>query len=167
MRPKALVDAGPIVAYLRADDEFHDWAVLQFGRFPKLTTCEAVLAEACARLAYYRLDQSKVLALLSRGSLEIGFEITPHAERISRLMLKYRNRPMDLADACLVAMTERFSECLVITLDASDFRVYRRHEREVVPYVCPPPRRRRGSLGTPGKLLERPTSTVPLRSPLA
>jgi len=44
---------------------------------------------------------------------------------------------MDLADACLVAMSERVSDCLVVTLDRSDFSVYRRHERQVVPFISP------------------------------
>jgi predicted nucleic acid-binding protein len=52
-------------------------------------------------------------------------------------MKKYNNRPMDLADACLVAMSEQFSDCVVVTLDEEDFRVYRRHERQVIPFISP------------------------------
>jgi hypothetical protein len=42
-----------------------------------------------------------------------------------------------LAHACLVAMTEHFSDFLVVTLDREDFAVYRRHERQVVPFLSP------------------------------
>ena len=44
---------------------------------------------------------------------------------------------MDFADACLVTMTERVSNSVVVTLDGADFSIYRRHEREVVPYISP------------------------------
>jgi len=51
-------------------------------------------------------------------------------------MRKYAGVPMSLADACLVRMTEVLPEPLVLTTDA-DFRIYRRHGRQVVPCVLP------------------------------
>lgn len=137
MPQRVLIDAGPLVSYLRARDEFHSWAVEQFKRFPQFITCEAVLAEACARLAYYGNDQSAVVDLVLAGAVTIGFAAKPSAERLSRLMKKYADQPMDLADACLVVMTEQTSDSVIVTLDASDFSVYRRHEREVIPYIAP------------------------------
>lgn len=138
MPQSVLVDAGPIVAFLRAKDSFHGWAVGQFKRFPNLKTCEAVLAESCARLAYYGDDQSRVIELVMTGALSVDFAAGSFASRISKLMKKYHDQPMDLADACLVVMTEKTSNSLVVTLDSSDFAVYRRHEREVIPYISPP-----------------------------
>ena len=132
-----LIDAGPVVAFLRARDCFHKWAVEQFTRFPRFTTCEAVLAESCARLAYYGDDQSRVVDLLLSGALTIDFNANSAASRISKLMKKYRHQPMDLADACLVVMAEKISNSVVVTLDTSDFAVYRRHEREVIPHISP------------------------------
>jgi len=137
MPQRVLIDAGPIVGYLVGSDEHHDWSVKQFGRFERFLTCEAVLAEACARLDYFGMDQSKVIDLLNTGSLAVDFEVMQHADRVARLMKKYADQPMDFADACLVTMTERFSESLVITLDAEDFSIYRRHEREIVPFNAP------------------------------
>jgi predicted nucleic acid-binding protein len=52
-------------------------------------------------------------------------------------MQKYGDQPMDFADACLVVMAEQLPDSVIVTLDATDFSVYRRHEREVVPYVSP------------------------------
>ena len=101
------------------------------------STCEAVLAEACARLAYYREDQSGVVDLLVEGALVTEFDVNRSADRVSRLMKKYADQPMDFADACIVAMSEQVSDCLVVTLDHNDFSVYRRHEREVVPFLSP------------------------------
>jgi predicted nucleic acid-binding protein len=125
------------VAFLRVRDQYHAWAVEQFKRFPQFITCEAVLAEACARLAYEGDDQSRVLDLLRTGALALDFDAAPAAPRLSALMKKYADRPMDLADACLVVMTEQMPDSVVVTLDASDFAVYRRHERHVIPHIAP------------------------------
>lgn len=138
MPRKVLIDAGPIVAYLSAADRFHGWAVEQFKRFPSFATCEPVLAEACARLAYYRFDQSRVVELVMRGCLIIDFNVVSHTDRLLQLMRKYAARPMDLADACLVVMTEQNPQSVVVTLDAKDFAVYRRHGRSIIPHLTPP-----------------------------
>jgi uncharacterized protein len=138
MPKKVLIDAGPLVAYLReAEGKHHLWAVEQFKRFSEFSTCEAVLAEACARLSYCGEDQSRVVDLLVDGALAADFDANGSAERVSRLMKKYADQPMDFADACLVAMSERVSDCLIVTLDHQDFTVYRRHEREVIPFISP------------------------------
>ena len=57
-------------------------------------------------------------------------------EAVLRLMGKYADMPMSLADACLVRMTETFSDPVLLTTD-SDFRIYRRHSRQVIPCVMP------------------------------
>jgi predicted nucleic acid-binding protein len=137
MRARALIDAGPLVSYLIARDQWHDWAVEQFKRFPTFATCDAVLAEACARLAYYGHDQSRVIDFLVQGAVTADFSAARAAARISKVMKKYASRPMDFADACLVVMTEQVQNCVVVTLDAKDFSVYRRHEREVIPFLSP------------------------------
>ena len=51
-------------------------------------------------------------------------------------MKKYSDTPMDFVDACLVSMTEAKRDCRLITLD-SDFRVYRRFERQTIPLIIP------------------------------
>jgi uncharacterized protein len=137
MPRSVLIDAGPIVAFLRSGDRYHRWAVEQFNRFSHFNTCEAVLAEACARLAYYGDRQSLVVDMVIAGVLSVDFSACPAAERISRLMKKYGDQPMDLADACLVVMTEQVADSLIVTLDERDFAIYRRHERQVIPYVSP------------------------------
>jgi uncharacterized protein len=137
MPKSVLLDAGPLVAYLRQGETHHAWAVEQFKRFAQFSTCEAVLAEACARLAYYHEDPVRVVELVREADLSVGFLVKPNADRIVRLMRKYGDRPMDFADACIVAMSEQASDCLVVTLDYEDFSIYRRHEREVIPFLCP------------------------------
>jgi len=55
---------------------------------------------------------------------------------VLRLMQKYAQTPMSLADACLVRMTETLADAVLLTTD-TDFRIYRRHSRQVVPCVMP------------------------------
>ena len=67
----------------------------------------------------------------------MDFDSNTAAERLGRLMRKYAGQPMDLADACLVVMAERFEDCAVLTLDRKHFSIYRRHDREAVPFLAP------------------------------
>lgn len=115
----------------------HEWAKKQFGRHSQFVTCAAVLAEACARLAYAGQKQSRVLEMVAAGALTLDFTEAAHISCLIRLMDKYANRPMDLADACLVVMAEETRDVMIYTLDREDFSIYRRHGREVVPFTSP------------------------------
>jgi predicted nucleic acid-binding protein len=66
----------------------------------------------------------------------VSFELAKHVEPVTKLMEKYSEVPMSLADACLVRMTEALAEPVILTTD-TDFRIYRRHGRQVVPCVTP------------------------------
>lgn len=99
-------------------------------------TCEAVLSEA-----FFLVGPSgrKALAgFLRRGLVQVRFDLRSEREPVLRLMDKYGNLPMSLADACLVRMTETLADPLVLTTDA-DFRIYRRHSRQAVPCMVPRP----------------------------
>ena len=137
MPRKNLVDAGPIIALLDRKDEYHDWAAEQFSRFDSFATCEAALAEACARLAYAGFDQTAVIRLVDEGVLKLAFDTSRNLGRIIALMEKYRDLPMDFADACLVTMSEENKDSLVVTLDQRDFSVYRRYGRQAIPVLTP------------------------------
>jgi hypothetical protein len=136
MPRKNLIDAGPIVAYL-TDEAHHTWAAEQFSRFDAFETCEAALSEACARLAYAGYDQTAVIRLVDEGVLKLTFDAAYNLGRILALMEKYRDLPMDFADACLVTMSEEEKDSLVVTLDKKDFSVYRRYGRQAVPVLTP------------------------------
>lgn len=62
--------------------------------------------------------------------------LEPHVDDLRRLMWRYRDQRMSLADACLVRMSEQISGCRVMTLHAH-FRRYRRHGRGVIPIIAP------------------------------
>ena len=135
MAGSVLVDAGFVVALLSNRDTHHGWAAAQGPQFaPPWSTCEAALSEAF-HLVGVRGAPS-LSALLQRGSLLVAFELAKDLEPVLKLMQKYSNVPMSLADGCLVRMTETFANPILLTTDA-DFRVYRRHSRRVVPCMTP------------------------------
>ena len=82
----------------------------------------------------------KVLTLLARGDLVLdpAFDFDAEIPRLLELCRKYSDASMDLADACLVRMTELTARCKVWTVDRDDFSTYRRHGRHAVPCEFPP-----------------------------
>ena len=135
MAGNVLVDAGFVVALLSNRDTHHGWAATQAPQFaPPWSTCEAALSEAF-HLVGVRGAPS-LIALLRRRSVLVAFNLAKELKSVLKLMQKYSDVPMSLADACLVRMTETFADPVVLTTDA-DFRVYRRHSRHVVPCVTP------------------------------
>ncbi len=132
-----LVDTGPIVALLVAEDAHHAWAQRIWGELePPLLTCEAVLSEAQFLIARFGGNPRSVLEFVRRGALHIAFDLETEVKRLLELEQAYRDVPMSLADACLVAMTEKSPRCRVITTD-SHFRIYRRHRRQLIPVLMP------------------------------
>ncbi|HKA54492.1 MAG TPA: pilus assembly protein [Candidatus Binatia bacterium] len=138
MAEKVLIDTGPIVAVLIAKDQHHQWARGQFASLsPPLFTCEAVLSEAQFLVQNFGGDPVAVLDMITKGVLHVTFEVEAEIARLRKLQRTYRNVPMSLADACLVRMAELHASSRVFTID-SDFRIYRRHDRQVIPVLTPP-----------------------------
>jgi len=135
MAGNLLVDAGFLVALLSRRDEHHTWAVKQATQHPPpWRTCESVLSEAFHLLGTRGL--APLTALLNRRAVIISFNFSDEMEPVLKLLQKYSNVPMSFADARLVRMTETLSNPIVLTTD-SDFRIYRRHSRQVIPCVMP------------------------------
>jgi len=133
---KAIADTGFVVAFLNRDDRYHDWASeLGRGVSDPLLTCEAVLAETAFKVE----SVDRVLALLQDGFLKVAFDLTKNVEEVLELAERYRDRTPDLADLCLIRMSELYDDLPVLTVDESDFRTYRRNRREIIPIVCQPP----------------------------
>ena len=135
MARNIIVDAGFIVALLSNRDAHHQWAAAQAAELPPpWSTCESVLSEA-----YHLLGQrglTSLSALLRRRAITIAFKFAENIEPVARLIEKYSDVPMSLADACLVRMTETLANPVLLTTD-SDFRLYRRHSRQVIPCITP------------------------------
>lgn len=135
MAGSIVVDAGFVTALLSRRDTNHAWAK---GQAPRLAlpwlTCDAALAEAFHLLG--PRGGPALVTLLRRGALMPAFVLGPEMESVLRLMTKHSDQPMSLADACLVRMTEILPDPLLVTTD-TDFQVYRRHGRQVVPCLMP------------------------------
>ena len=132
-----LLDTGPLVSFLASGLVHHAWTVEQWKRLrPPLLTCEPVLSEAAFLLKRERRDTDALFALLERGVIRVALAVQEEQADLRALMRRYRNRPMSLADACLVRLSEIHADGEVFTLDA-DFRIYRRHGNKVIPVLMP------------------------------
>ena len=134
-----LVDTGPLVAFFDRGDRYHHWAKEQWTQAPvPLLSCEAVFAEAAYLLQERAgLNPAKVLALVERKVTSMPFSLEQNAAPVARLLERYRDLEMQLADACLVRMSELKRDCRVFTIDREEFEIYRRFERQLIPLVAP------------------------------
>ncbi len=134
---KAIADTGLLVAFANRDDRHHEWAVGLASRASEpLLTCEAVLAET----AFHLQSVEITLAMVRDRLVTVAFSCNDHLPELAALAKRFRHRQPDLADLCLIRMSELHPRHAVITVDREDFRVYRRNKREVIPVVCPPER---------------------------
>jgi predicted nucleic acid-binding protein len=126
-----LLDTGPLVAFLSANDNHHERAKRLFDTCEApFRTCEAVLAEACFLMQ--KVDSSgpaDIVALGRSGLYDVSLSVDDHWSEIEALLRKYASRRISLADACLIRCAELHEDPRVLTFD-SDFRVYRWHKRK-------------------------------------
>jgi predicted nucleic acid-binding protein len=121
-----LLDTGPLVALLSENDANHARARQMFADcLPPLRSCEAVVAEACFLMRkVHRAGPAEVAALGRRGLYTIAISVDEHWIAIEALLKKYADRPISLADACLIRCAEIHEEPRILTFDR-DFSVYR------------------------------------------
>ncbi len=132
---KGIADTGFLVAFANRNDGHHEWAVQVAERVTEpLLTCEAVLAEA----AFHLRSVSIVLAMIEEELVTLAFDCRDHLPQLSMLAKRYADRHPDLADLCLIRMSELHPRHSVVTVDRADFRAYRRNKRETIPLLCPP-----------------------------
>ena len=129
-----IADTGFLVAFANRKDQYHGWAVDVASRIDRaLLTCDAVLAET----AFHLENVSLVLAMVQEGLVESRFVLRDHLVRLAELAKRYSDRKPDLADLCLIRLSETNPSLPVITTDVRDFRVYRRGRREMIPLLHP------------------------------
>jgi uncharacterized protein len=134
---KTLVDTGPIIAYCNRADKHHAWSKDVFGQVaPPLWTCEAVLAEVFYRVQKENGNLAMIWGWLRGGILRVDFQMADHWEDLESLMDRYADQEMDLADACLVKLSELHHDSRICTCD-KDFLVYRRKQRLRIPLIFP------------------------------
>ena len=137
MKPQIILDTGPLVAMLNRYDTYYNWAIQQMATVQSsVLTCEAVLSEAHFLLYNRGLNTQIIIKMVQKGLIKAPFHFNDEVNMIEQLMEKYANVPMSFADACLVRMTELYSNSIVLTLD-SDFQIYRKHGNQVIPTIMP------------------------------
>jgi uncharacterized protein len=132
---KGIADTGLLVGFANRKDQHHQWAVSVAEQVTEpLLTCEAVLAET----AFHLGGCSVVFDMVRDGLVALEFNCAEHLLQLEGLARRYADRKPDLADLCLIRMSELHPKLPVITVDREDFRVYRRNKREIIPLICPP-----------------------------
>jgi len=120
-----LLDTGVIVGLLDRSENHHARCVVALERLEgPLVTCEAVIAESCYLLRALPGAADAVLENVERGIFQIPLQLSRSANPIRKLTRKYRDRPMDFADACLVQLADELNTGDILTLDR-DFESYR------------------------------------------
>jgi uncharacterized protein len=125
MRARALIDTGPIVAMINRADPWHDACVSSFQSLGvPLVTSAAVLTEAFHLVGNHTQDVAAAWRLI-RSAVTVGAITDDDLSALDGLMSKYRDRPMDFADATLVHLAQREAIHLIFTIDHDDFETYR------------------------------------------
>jgi len=130
---KGIADTGFLVAFASLNDRHHEWAVSVAEQFNEpLLTCEAVLSET----AFHLGSCSAVLKLINQQLVTLAFDCNDHLSQLEALAKRYADRKPDLADLCLIRLSEVHLKHSVVTIDC-DFRIYRRNKRDAIPLICP------------------------------
>ncbi|MCP4653998.1 MAG: type II toxin-antitoxin system VapC family toxin [bacterium] len=126
MIPKGLIDTGAILALLDRSDRWHSRCVQAFEslRLP-LATSAAVLAEVFHLVGDHPREVAAAWGFLRSGAVTVLPIGDGDLGELEALMEKYRDRPMDFADATLVHLARRESLVTVFTVDNDDFETYR------------------------------------------
>jgi predicted nucleic acid-binding protein len=120
-----LLDTGVIVALLDRSERLHEACAeaVQEIEAP-LITCEAVIAESCYLLRNLAGAAEAVVENMAAGIFQVPFQLSREAAGVKQILRKYRDRKIDLADACLIRLADEFGTADILTLDG-DFAIYR------------------------------------------
>lgn len=135
MTATLLLDTGPLVALLVPREPHHHWALEVLRVRARILTCEAVLSEAFFLLRASDKGTRGLRGMVASEAIALS-SLAAEARALTTLMTRYASVPMSFADACLVRLSELMPKAVVATLD-SDFRVYRRNGRQVIPLLMP------------------------------
>jgi predicted nucleic acid-binding protein len=131
---KKIADAGLLIGFLDRLDQHHQWAVGIFEReAPPFYSAEPILAEVAAVLG----TADDVLRMVETGDVVLSLDLAAEVSAVRDLVVKYKDYPMDLGDACCVRLAELLPGSVVYTVDRADFSAYRKNRRQPVPCVFP------------------------------
>jgi len=124
MKP-VLLDTGFIVALLDRSEDFHKTCARTVREVEApLVTCEAVITESCYLLRNLSGASEAVIENIAAGISQVPFQLSRDIAGVKRVLRKYKDRKIDLADACLIRLADQFGTGDILTLD-QDFAIYR------------------------------------------
>ncbi len=124
MKP-VLLDTGVIVALLDRSERLHEACAEAVRELEApLITCEAVIAESCYLLRNLAGAAEAVIENVASEIFQVPLQLSREAASVKQILRKYRDRQIDLADACLIRLADEFGTADILTLD-QDFAVYR------------------------------------------
>ncbi|MEA3208985.1 MAG: uncharacterized protein QOE70_2042 [Chthoniobacter sp.] len=130
------VDAGPLIGWLNADDQWHAWSVsVLSARSGPLHTTEIVLGEACWHLGGNSQPAHALLDLVRKGALVLARPWPEHLAGTQQIMLKYPS--MDAADASLVWLAELSPKAALVTTDCRHFQPCRGLRNRALKLILP------------------------------
>jgi uncharacterized protein len=137
MKQEVLLDTGPLVAFINPRDRLHSWVSDQWAEVATpLLTCEAVISEACFLLRQVHRGEEAIMTLVQSKVIAVPFHFDEQVNAVKELLARYQSVPMSFADACMVRLSELYSNSLVMTLD-SDFNIYRKDRTQIIPVLMP------------------------------
>jgi uncharacterized protein len=120
-----LLDTGVVVALLDRSERLHEACAKAVQEIEApLITCEAVIAESCYLLRNVAGASEAVVENIAAGIFQVPFQLSHEAAGVKQILRKYRDRKIDLADACLIRLADEFGTPDILTLDG-DFAIYR------------------------------------------
>jgi len=132
-----MMDTGPWVALIDRSEGRHEECVQWLRDFRgNIFSSEAVLTEVLYLLNFSSRARSAALDFVLSGAIILVPPSLESLKRIKRLMEKYKDIPMDYADATLVSIAEDLSITEVVTFDLKDFGIYRLSSKQ--PFVILP-----------------------------
>jgi uncharacterized protein len=135
---RVIVGTGPLVAFMDRGEPFHDWSVAQLEQMRgSLVSCEAVIAETDYIVRSRGGNPSGLYDRISDGTIDVSFSLAKEVRAVAKLLQRFADQEMQLADACLVRLSELHQDCILLTTDVQDFTVYRRFERQRIPFLAP------------------------------
>jgi uncharacterized protein len=124
MKP-VLLDTGFIVALLDRSEHLHKACARTVREVEApLVTCEAVIAESCYLLRNLSGASEAVIENIAAGIFQVPFQLSRDTAGVKQVLRKYKDRKIDLADACLIRLADQFGTADILTLD-HDFAIYR------------------------------------------
>jgi len=127
---RVLMDTGPLVALIDRSEGKHEICVDWFRQFKgEIFTSEAVLTEVLYLLNFSSAAQSAALDFVLTGAIVLVPSSIESMKMVKVLMGKYKDFPMDFADATLVSLAHDLAVDHIVTFDKKHFGVYRLHKR--------------------------------------